>query len=389
MKLLQDKFISLYGTSHAEVLCCFAPGRINLIGEHIDYNGGPVMPFPISNGTALLLRKNDLGTHRFFSVNFPEKMHTVRVQNQYHKIENHWYNYPLACLEMLNDINMNIPVGIDFLFSGDIPNGAGLSSSASIEVVTLFGLNEYFNLSLHNIDIVKLAMRAENDFIGLSCGIMDQYAVTFGKSGHVLLLQCDIPEHKYVPADLGEYEIMAVHTGVKRGLTSSKYNERYTSCMEALMLLKPQFNINNLCDLSTGDLSEIASILGKDSELFVRTRHVVTEKHRVLQVEKALQNMDMDLLGRLLNESHDSLKNDYEVTGYELDSLVEVLQSIEGVSGARMTGAGFGGCAVSLAKKGVIQQHIPMISEKYRALTGLQPEFYPAVPSEGVRLTAC
>jgi galactokinase len=159
--------------------------------------------------------------------------------------------------------------------------------------------------------------------------------------------------------------------------------------MEALMLLKPQFNINNLCDLSTGDLSEIASILGKDSELFVRTRHVVTEKHRVLQVEKALQNMDMDLLGRLLNESHDSLKNDYEVTGYELDSLVEVLQSIEGVSGARMTGAGFGGCAVSLAKKGVIQQHIPMISEKYRALTGLQPEFYPAVPSEGVRLTAC
>ena len=389
MKSLHEKFNILYGTSLAEVLSCFAPGRINLIGEHIDYNGGPVMPFSITNGTTLLLRENNLGVHRFYSMNFPGQVHTVSVQKQYHKINNHWYNYPLACLEMLNDFNISIDAGVDFLFSGDIPNGAGLSSSASIEVATLFGLNKYFKLGLQNIDIVKLAKKAENDFIGLSCGIMDQYAVTFGKSGNVILLQCDIPEHKYVAADLGEYEIMAVHTGLNRGLTASKYNERYSSCMEALMLLKPQFNIINLCDLSTGNLSEIASILGKDSELFQRTRHVVSEKQRVLQAEAALISRDMVLLGKLLNESQESLKNDYEVTGFELDSLVELLQGIDGVAGARMTGAGFGGCAVSLAKKGVIQQHIPMISEKYRALTGLQPEFFPAVPSEGVRLTAC
>ena len=389
MKSLHEKFNILYGTSLVEVLSCFAPGRINLIGEHIDYNGGPVMPFSITNGTTLLLRENNLGVHRFYSMNFPGQVHTVSVQKQYHKIENHWFNYPLACLEMLNDINLSITVGVDFLFSGDIPNGAGLSSSASIEVATLFGLNKYFKLGLQNIDIVLLAKKAENDFIGLSCGIMDQYAVTFGKSGNVLLLQCDIPEHKYVAADLGEYEIIAIHTGVKRGLTASKYNERYTSCMEAFALLKPRFKLKNLCDLNLSDLSEASSILGKDSDLFQRTRHVVSEKQRVLQAEAALISGDMVLLGKLLNESHDSLKNDYEVTGFELDSLVEILQGIDGVAGARMTGAGFGGCDVSLAKKGVIQQYKSVISKKYKALTGLQPELYLAVPSDGVRLTAC
>ncbi|PID94961.1 MAG: galactokinase [Bacteroidetes bacterium] len=390
MDNLQTHFTQIFGEGD-KPLCCFAPGRINLIGEHIDYNGGPVMPFSIDRGTFLLMRENRAHKHRFFSLNFPEVVFNIPVARRYQKEGERWINYPLGTIQMLMDRGIVLPSGMDFLYFGNIPHGAGMSSSASIEVVTLFGLNKYFNLGLTRLEIVQLAKKAENDFVGLSCGIMDQYAVTYGKEGHVILLDCSVPSHRFVRVDLGgSHEFVAINTCKRRGLTDSKYNERFAESMRALKQLKQEYpSIENLCDLSSEDFPRISAILEEEPLLWRRTRHVISEKERVFMAGEALERGDMKAMGACMNASHHSLRYDYETTGFELDSLVEILQRIPGVEGARVTGAGFGGCAIALAKKGVIQQSESLITQQYQLATALTPEFIPAAPSEGVSLKEC
>ncbi len=389
MENLLSHFTNVFGASDEKPLECFAPGRINLIGEHIDYNGGPVMPFAIENGTHMLLRENNIMQNRLFSMNFPDRVFSVPVSHKYSKQGELWINYPLGSMQMMIDSGLEIDRGFDILYYGDIPNGAGMSSSASIEVVTIFGFNQYFKFGLSLMAIVKLAKKAENIFVGLSCGIMDQYSVAFGKKNHAIHLNCDIPDHRYIEVNMQNYEFVAVNTCRKRGLTDSKYNERFSESMKSLKILKNRFKINNLCELNASDLSVVEEILKDKPLLWKRTRHVISEKERVLKAEKALISGDAHGLGLLMNESHRSLQYDYESTGLELDTIVSILQTIDGVAGARVTGGGFGGCAIALAKKGVIWQEKDVIIDNYRSVTGLTPEFYAVAPSEGVRLTGC
>ncbi len=347
------------------------------------------MPFPVEMGTHLLLRPNNKGMLRFFSLNFPDKVHQIPLSEKYTKKADLWINYPLGAIQQLNEKTSLPSIGMDFLFSGNIPAGAGMSSSASIEVATLFALNEYFNLSLELIDIVILAQKAENEFVGVSCGIMDQYAVSFGEVGHMLFLECDKPRHRFVKAQIDGYGFLVVNTGKKRGLAESKYNERYQQCQNALSRIREIIYIDNLCDLNIHDLAAAENLLSDDSVLQQRLRHVVSEKHRVLKAEKALMDGDLISLGQLMNESHLSLKNDYEVTGFELDTMVEILQDLPVVLGARMTGAGFGGCCICLVKNNIQNQCIDEVCAAYTKKTGFTPEFYPVTPSEGVHLTCC
>lgn len=384
MTELCSQFNALFGPSEEEISAFFAPGRINLIGEHIDYNGGPVMPFAIEKGITLLLRKNNRNILRLYSQNFPATIYEFFAQDSYSRIPDLWVNYPLGCVNRLQQISSQCITGLDLFFSGNIPNRAGLSSSASIEIVTLFSLNDYFNLNLQLIDIVRLAKKVENEFVGVQCGIMDQYAVAFGRKNKILVLDCALPSHEEVDATIPGYEFIVINTNKSRTLAGSHYNERFAECRNALERLQRYFPIENLCDLTPSDLKTIKPLFNDHPAGYRRVQHVVTEKKRVALAVEALHSGDILQLGRLMNQSHASLRDDYEVTGLELDSLTSLMQSIEGVAGSRMTGAGFGGCTLSLVKKGVFQANAIKIGETYRKITGLEAVAYSFTPSDGV-----
>lgn len=385
LQVVTEKFLSIYGNAKEDITAFFAPGRVNLIGEHIDYNGGQVLPFAISYGTTLLLRKNNLNSVRFASLNLPHTK-AVAIQNHFVPEKIEWINYPLGCIEQLNLINLHLSHGVDLLFYGNIPNGAGLSSSASIEVVTLFGLNHHFQFDLSLKQIALLAQKAENEFVNVSCGIMDQYAVTFGKQNHVIQLDCTIPEHCYVPLKWTDYTFLIINTNKRRGLADSKYNERFNECTLARQKLSPFVNINNLCDLSLSSIDLINEVLKDEPVLLKRTLHVIEENQRVSRAVSAIVEGNIDELGRLMNGSHNSLKDKYEVTGIELDTLVEVTRLQEGVIGARMTGAGFGGCTVNVVRKDALCQICDNVDRLYFSKTGVKPSFYSVHPTDGVRI---
>ena len=385
LQVVTDRFLSVYGKSSDEVTAFFAPGRVNLIGEHIDYNGGQVLPFAISNGTTLLLRKNNLNSVRFASMNLPHSK-TVAIQNHYVPGEIEWINYPLGCIEQLNLLHHHLSHGVDLLYYGTIPNGAGLSSSASIEVVTLFGLNHHFQFNLSLKQIAFLAQKAENEFVNVSCGIMDQYAVAFGKENHVMQLDCAIPEHSYVPVNWTDYTFLIINTNKRRGLADSKYNERFNECALARQKLSPFITINNLCDLSLSSIDLVNEVLKDEPVLLKRTLHAFEENQRVNRAVSAIAEGDIDALGVLMNHSHDSLKDKYEVTGFELDTLVEITRLQEGVKGARMTGAGFGGCTVNLVHKEAVSQIRDQVDRLYYAKIGVKPAFYSVHPADGVKI---
>lgn len=385
LQIVTDRFLSLFGQSNEVLTAFFAPGRVNLIGEHIDYNGGQVLPFAISNGTTLLLRKNNLKAVRFASMNLPHTK-TVSIQNHYVPDDIEWINYPLGCIEQLNLTNHNLSHGVDLLYYGNIPTGSGLSSSASIEVLTLFGLNNHFQFNLSLIQLALMAQKAENEFVNVSCGIMDQYAVTFGKKNNLIRLDCDIPSHSYVPISWPEYTFLIINTNKSRGLADSKYNERFNECALAKQKLSPFIQINNLCDLSLSSIDLVHEVLKKEPILLKRTLHAIEENQRVTNAVFAITDGNIDALGELMNYSHDSLRDNYEVTGYELDTLVEITRQQNGVKGARMTGAGFGGCTVNLVHRQALTQIRENVDRLYFAKIGVKPSFYSVYPSDGVRI---
>ncbi|GGI26118.1 galactokinase [Pedobacter mendelii] len=368
---LEEKFAEQYHKNADAVY--FTPGRVNLIGEHIDYNGGLVMPCAITLGTWIAIAPNTENKFRFKSLNF--ELQTEVQSNQTHeKNGSLWANYPIGVInEFIND-GKEIS-GLDFLYFGDIPIGSGLSSSASIEIATAFALNNYFNLGYDNLDLVKIAKRVENDFIGLNSGIMDQFAVAFGEKDKAIVLDCETLKYKMVDVNLGNYLLAIINTKKPRELADSKYNERVQECQTALALLNEQIKLNNLCQL-TAEKFALHSHLIKDEIILNRATHVVKENDRVHLAAKALNGGELSEFGRLMYASHQSLKELYEVSGKELDTVVDFCAIYEHVIGARMTGAGFGGCAIALLEKGFEEDFIKHLTDYYVERIGYPAEIY-------------
>jgi galactokinase len=368
---LEEKFAQLF--NHNAVATYFAPGRVNLIGEHIDYNGGLVMPCAITMGTWLAISPNEEGKIRFKSLNFDEhgEINPAEVQD---KDQSFWFNYPIGIInEMLKD-GHQIPA-LDLLYYGNVPIGSGLSSSASIEIATAFALNDFLALGYDKLQLVKMAKRVENEFIGVNSGIMDQYAIAFGEKDKAIVLDCDTLKSKLVDMDLGDYVLAIINTNKPRTLAESKYNERVAECQTALKLLNAEISLHNLCEL-TFEKFALHSHLIADETILKRATHVIKENDRVHLAAKALNNGQLHEFGRLMYASHESLKELYEVSGKELDTIVDFCIDYEPVIGARMTGAGFGGCAIALLKKGSEEDFARQLSEYYFDKIGYYATIY-------------
>ncbi len=375
-----ETFYEKYGNRTNKPVLFFSPGRVNLIGEHTDYNGGFVFPCALNYGTYLLIRKTGGNQLRFSTVNFIDDM-VISIEGLFSNTGRRWTNYPLGVINEFMKRGVEI-TGLDMLYYGDVPNGAGLSSSASIEMVTAVALNEFFNTGLETLDLVKMSQKAENEFVGMNCGIMDQFAVGFGKKNNAIFLNCDTLGYENVPIILNDNILVITNTNKRRGLTDSKYNERRSECDRAVELLQPYRPIRNLSELKPAETVILEKYI-MDPVIVKRARHVISENGRVLEAIGVLKENNIARFGELMNQSHDSLRNDYEVTGTELDTLVYEGRKFPGVIGTRMTGAGFGGCTVSIVRKQDSAQFMAGLAEAYRSKTGLEPEFYQPEISDG------
>jgi len=379
---LKEEFFRLFGDRDKEPVLFYSPGRVNLIGEHTDYNAGYVFPCALDFGTTLLVRKTGGQEMKMYSINFPGEI-VIPIALNYLPVPKSWTNYPVGVVNEFARKGIRVP-GMEMLFMGDIPNGAGLSSSASIEMVTAVALNELTESGLEMMELVKMSQKAENGFVGMNCGIMDQFAVGFGKKDHAINLNCDTLGYRYAPLNLGDRKLIITNTNKRRGLTDSKYNERRSECEMAVALISEHRQIRNLSELTVSDLWMLDSYIA-DPVVRKRAKHVITENGRTLDAIKALENNNIELFGKLMNESHDSLCADYEVTGAELDTLVYEGRKLPGVVGTRMTGAGFGGCTVSIVESRHADEYIEKLGEVYTAKTGLTAEFYLPGIGDGAR----
>ncbi|MDO4690022.1 MAG: galactokinase [Fusobacterium sp.] len=355
----------------------FSPGRVNLIGEHTDYNGGFVFPCALDFGTYAVVRKREDKNFKMYSKNFEHLgLIDFALEDLVYKRKDNWVNYPKGVIKVFLDHGLVIDRGLDILFYGNIPNGAGLSSSASLEVLVAVILKNMFKLDIDMIEMVKYCQIAENKFIGVNSGIMDQFAVGMGKKDRAILLDCNSLDYEYVPVKLENMSIVIANTNKKRGLADSKYNERRASCEAAVEELNRNgINIKYLGELTVEDFEKVKHFI-RDEEQLKRARHAVKENERTKEAVKILKDGKIEEFGELMNESHVSLRDDYEVTGIELDSLVEAAWNEIGTIGSRMTGAGFGGCTVSIVKNENLESFIKNVGKKYKAKTGLEASFY-------------
>lgn len=380
---LKQKFEELFGKK--DYTAFFAPGRINLIGEHTDYNGGNVFPCAITLGTYAIAAKNDLKQVRLYSENFPEAgVISFDLADLDHKKADSWANYPKGMLRYLKEAGHAIPEGLDMVIFGNIPNGSGLSSSASLELLMGVVLDNLFDLNVDRLDLIKTGKRVENEFIGVNSGIMDQFAVGMGEENKAILLDCNTLEYEMVPVELGHHAIVIMNTKKRRELVDSKYNERRSECEEALAKLQTVVSVGSLGELDEETFENAKAVLESDV-LYRRARHAVTENQRTLKAKAALQAGELEAFGQLMNQSHISLRDDYEVTGIELDTLVQAAWDQPGVLGARMTGAGFGGCAIAIVEKEAIPAFIENVGKTYEAAIGYPAEFYIAEISDGAK----
>ncbi len=373
--ILIKKFVEVFGDADgAEVF--FAPGRVNLIGEHTDYNGGHVFPCALTIGTYAVARKRDDKKLRFYSMNF-EKLGMIESSLDDLKFDKSagWTNYPKGVMWAFNEKGYKVDCGFDILLNGNIPNGSGLSSSASVEIVTGYILSEILKLNVPNKELAIIGQYSENNFNGVNCGIMDQFAIAMGKKDNAIFLDTSDLSFEYAPIKLDGAKIIISSSNKKRGLGDSKYNERRAECEEALKEIQAGMGINSLGDLSE-DQFEMTKMAIKDENRRKRAKHAVYENQRTIKAVKALKDNDIELFGKLMNESHISLRDDYEVTGIELDTLVEEAWKIDGVIGSRMTGAGFGGCTVSIVKDDAVDTFIEKVGSAYKDKIGYAADFY-------------
>ena len=387
-KKLQEEWERLFGKRDTRVY--FAPGRVNLIGEHTDYNGGHVFPCALTIGTYAVVGKNEDHALRLFSVNFPD-LGTVEIPlgPMKNEREHGWTNYVKAVVWAFSDAGFDLKQGLDIVVGGNIPAGSGLSSSASLEVLAGTILLEecgWKDLGApRGVELAKLTQKAENRFIGVNCGIMDQFAIAMGRKNHAVFLNTATLEYQYLPLELSGLKLIISCSNKKRGLADSKYNERRTECENALAELTawsaahPEImkgrTFASLGDLTEQEFEQLAEGITQPV-WYKRARHAVTENERTLKAVDALSRGDMVSFGQLMNASHRSLKEDYEVTGMELDTLVESAWQVPGVLGSRMTGAGFGGCTVSLVQEEAIDRFIETVGTTYEKAVGYKADFY-------------
>ena len=383
MKHLEQKFQEVFGSPAEKHF--FAPGRVNLIGEHTDYNGGNVFPCAIDKGTYGLVKKRNDRKFRMYSENFADLGVMEFTLDELTNDKKHdWANYPKGVIKMFLEAGQKIDSGFDILFSGNIPNGAGLSSSASIEMLTAIVLKDLFHLSIDSVEMAQLGKKTENLFIGVNSGIMDQFAVAMGKKDHAILLDCNTLKYDYVPVVLKDEVIVIANTNKRRGLADSKYNERRAECDEALAELQTKLPIKALGELSIEQFEANKNLI-KSPVRQKRAKHAVYENQRTLKAQKELSAGNLAEFGKLMNQSHISLRDDYEVTGVELDTLAALAWEQPGVVGSRMTGAGFGGCTVSIVKKDKVDDFIKNVGEAYKNKIGYAADFYIASVSDGAK----
>lgn len=372
---IYKRFQEIFG-AEGEIGVYFAPGRVNLIGEHTDYNGGHVFPCALTIGTYGAVRKRNDNKLRFYSMNF-EHLNVIEssLDDLIPRKNAGWTNYPKGVMWALREKGYEIPCGIDLMLFGNIPNGSGLSSSASVEVLTGYILNDLFDLGISNQDLALLGQFSENNFNGVNCGIMDQFAIAMGKKDHAIFLDTADLSFEYAPIKLEGAKIVISCSNKKRGLGDSKYNERRAECEEALEEIRQKVKVDSLGDLSEEQFEEVRDAI-KDATRQKRAKHAVYENQRTIKAVQALKANDIELFGKLMNASHVSLRDDYEVTGIELDTLVEEAWKVEGVIGSRMTGAGFGGCTVSIVKDDAVDTFIKKVGTAYKVAIGYAADFY-------------
>lgn len=369
----------------AQTHAYFSPGRVNLIGEHTDYNGGHVFPCAISLGTYALVAPRTDGISRLYSMNVSEQgvvqfpMHGAVKSDAYG-----WANYPIGVVRVMEDAGHRAAHGFDIVLYGTLPNGAGLSSSASIEVLMAVILNDELNLGIDMVELVKFSQKAENEFVGMNCGIMDQFAVGMGKKDCAILLDCNTLSYRYSKLALDGCSIVITNTNKTHSLVTSAYNERRAQCESALKALHKVKPIKALGELTNAEFDAIASAIPDPVERR-RARHAVYENNRTLEAVKALEANDVKRFGELMNASHVSLRDDYEVTGPELDTLAELAWQQDGVLGSRMTGGGFAGCTVSIVRDAAIPAFEKNVGDAYTAKIGYAPSFYVANIADGAR----
>ncbi|MCK4654196.1 MAG: galactokinase [Candidatus Cloacimonetes bacterium] len=357
-----------------------APGRVNLIGEHTDYNDGFVLPIAIDRYTNILISKNDDGKVRLYDLKYNEK-DEFDLENIKPSQQKKWSDLQRGIAKVLLDAGYEIG-GMDVLIFSEVPEGVGLSSSASIEIATLLSFKELYNLDIKPIEMIKLAKKAENEFVGVQCGIMDQFASLLSKESNALFIDCRTLDFKYIPLSIQSYSFLICNSMVKRKLADSSYNERRKECKDAVKILQKYLpEITSLRDVSINDLEKYKSYLPE--ELKRRVEHVIYENKRVKQAVEVLKKGNVEAFGKLMYQSHKSLKELYEVSTKELDLLVEIRKDETGVLGARLTGAGFGGCVIYLVKNYSVEHLKEKILDVYSKKTGLVPQFYDIVPSRG------
>ena len=383
LKGLKEKFVELFGEK--ELKAFFAPGRINLIGEHTDYNGGNVFPCAITLGTYGVAARREDTKVSLYSENFPDLgVISFDLNDLDYREEDKWTTYPKGVLNYLKEAGYDISTGIDAAIYGNIPNGAGLSSSASVELLMGIILENLFELDLTRLDLIKIGKKVENEFIGVNSGIMDQFAVGMGEEDKAILLDCNTLEYELIPVELGNHKIVIMNTKKRRELATSDYNSRRSECEQALEELQRFVPVSSLGELDEATFETYENQLSNQT-IKKRARHAVTENQRTIKAAKALKAGNLKEFGLLMNASHVSLRDDYEVTGVELDTLVQAAWDQPGVIGARMTGAGFGGCALAIVANDQIDSFIENVGKIYETEIGYPAEFYIASISDGAK----
>lgn len=382
-ELLKENFIKLYGNGDG-IRMFKSPARINIIGEHIDYNGGKVFPTAIDKYLYCAIRKRQDNKIVYNDLFFPGTFEfTTDTEFKFDKA-NDYANFLNGILSCMKKRGLSFNKGFDCLIASNVPSAGGISSSSALECGFAWAVSETYGFNISRKDIALMGQQSEHEFMNVNCGIMDQYIIATGKANTAEVLDCAKVEHEYVPLELGDYRFVVMNTKKQRKLADSKYNERRAQCEEGLKILQENgVNIPDLCSLSVEQFEEVGNCIS-DDVIYRRVRHCVTEMDRVLKAVEALKANNLIELGQLLYGSHNSLKNDYEVTGLELDTLVEVASKQKGCIGARMTGAGFGGCAIALVHKDHVDKFIDKVGKAYKKVVGYEGGFFGCSSGDGV-----
>lgn len=382
---LPKDFVKIYGGDESSVKIFSSPARINIIGEHIDYNGGMVFPAAINRYLYVAIRKRSDNKIIYNSIQFPGTFEFDVNDNFSYKEENQYANYLNGILSQLKEKGFSFPCGFEILMASNVPAGGGISSSSALECGFAYAVSETFGFGIDRVEIAKLGQMSEHRFMNVNCGIMDQFIISVGKKNTAVKLNCDTLDYEYAPLDLGDYRFVVMNTNKVRRLADSKYNERRGQCEEALKILQDSgLKISALCQLTPEDWEKSKDAI-KDEILLKRAKHCIYENQRVKDAVKVLNEKNLAALGELLNASHKSLKEDYEVTGIELDTLAETSQKQKGCLGARMTGAGFGGCAIALVHKDSIDDFITNVQKIYTETVGYNAGFFACESGDGVK----